>query len=82
LLFRIIDNFGTSGPKAARVSEFHLRGRFNGWKQLKVYAETRKNILEGKDIAHEVVILRDGFTEFQAKYRVGDLFFCYKAYMN
>lgn len=46
--------------------------------QIKVYAETRKNILEGKDIDHEVVILRDGFTEFQAKYRVGDLLFLAK----
>ncbi|KAF4590937.1 hypothetical protein EYR40_009534 [Pleurotus pulmonarius] len=35
----------------------------------KIYEETRKNILEGEDIPHEVVILRDGFTLFQTKFK-------------
>ena len=35
-----------------------------------MYAETRRNILQGDDIDHEIAILRDGFTDFQLKYRV------------
>jgi Cdc25 family phosphatase len=27
-------------------------------------------VLSGKDIPHEVVILRDGFSQFQVKYKV------------
>jgi len=42
-----------SGPKAARV-----------------YAETRDSLeAEGKDKAHEVLILQGGFTDFQAKFK-------------
>ena len=34
------------------------------------YAETRQNILEGNAIPQDIVILRDGFTQFQVKYKV------------
>lgn len=37
---------------------------------LQIYAETRKNVLSGNDIPYEVVILRDGFSQFQVKYKV------------
>ncbi|KAG6891518.1 hypothetical protein C0992_005052 [Termitomyces sp. T32_za158] len=36
---------------------------------LVIYQETRGNVLYGKDIPHEVVVLRDGFTRFQEKYK-------------
>ena len=36
-----------------------------------IYAETRRNILEGNGISRQdIAILRDGFTEFQVKYKV------------
>ncbi|CAA7262915.1 unnamed protein product [Cyclocybe aegerita] len=56
------------GPKAARV----CHPSFVEECQLKyqqTYAETRKNILEGQDINHEVAILRDGFSQFQVKFK-------------
>ena len=36
-----------------------------------IYAERRRNILEGNGISRQdIAILRDGFTEFQVKYKV------------
>jgi len=43
-----------------------------------MYAETRKNILEDKNTDQEIAILRDGFTDFQSKYRVGS-FCCFNS---
>ena len=37
---------------------------------LQIYSETRKNVLSGNDIPHEVLILRDGFSQFQVKHKV------------
>lgn len=37
--------------------------------RLQIYSETRKNVLSN-DILHEVAILRDGFSQFQVKYKV------------
>jgi hypothetical protein len=37
---------------------------------LKMYAETRRNILEENGMRQDIVILRDGFTQFQVKYKV------------
>ncbi|KAF9046086.1 Rhodanese-like domain-containing protein [Panaeolus papilionaceus] len=55
--------------KDVPVVIFHCAlSQVRGPKAARVYAETRRNILD-KDIDHEVVVLRDGFTEFQAKYR-------------
>ncbi|KAG6833452.1 hypothetical protein H0H87_006818 [Tephrocybe sp. NHM501043] len=34
-----------------------------------IYEETRQNVLGGKDIPHEVAVLRDGFSQFQAKFK-------------
>jgi len=49
---------------------FHCAlSQVRGPKAARIYAEARKNILEGKDIPHDVVILRDGFTQFQFKYK-------------
>ncbi|KAG6878512.1 hypothetical protein C0993_005442 [Termitomyces sp. T159_Od127] len=41
----------------------------SGPKAARIYEETRGNVLYGKDIPHEVVVLRDGFTRFQEKYK-------------
>jgi len=38
-----------------------------------VYEETRRNILQGKDIHHEVIVLQGGFSQFQAKYKVSPI---------
>jgi hypothetical protein len=35
-----------------------------------VYSDTRQNILDGNASPQEVVILRDGFSQFQIKYKV------------
>ncbi|KAG6916311.1 hypothetical protein DXG01_007360 [Tephrocybe rancida] len=34
-----------------------------------IYEETRQNVLGGKDIPHEVAVLREGFTRFQEKFK-------------
>ncbi|KAJ3513497.1 hypothetical protein NLJ89_g2915 [Agrocybe chaxingu] len=52
---------------------FHCAlSQVRGPKAARIYAETRKNILEGQDIDHEVAILRDGFSQFQVKFKVDD----------
>ncbi|KAF9525521.1 Rhodanese-like domain-containing protein [Crepidotus variabilis] len=49
---------------------FHCAlSQVRGPKAARIYAETRENVLKGNDISHEVAILRDGFTEFQVKYK-------------
>lgn len=36
-----------------------------------IYAEARDQLEEeGKDISHQVLVLRGGFTEFQTKFKV------------
>ena len=35
-----------------------------------IYAETRRNILEENGMRQDIVILCDGFTQFQVKYKV------------
>ena len=35
-----------------------------------MYAETRRNISEENGMHQDIVILRDGFTQFQVKYKV------------
>lgn len=51
---------------------FHCTlSQIRGPKAARIYEETRKNVLQGTDIPHEVAVLRDGFSQFQAKYRVG-----------
>ncbi|KDR82495.1 hypothetical protein GALMADRAFT_237814 [Galerina marginata CBS 339.88] len=48
---------------------FHCSlSQVRGPKAARVYSETRKNVVD-KDIPHEVVILRDGFSQFQVKYK-------------
>ncbi|KAF8879090.1 Rhodanese-like domain-containing protein [Gymnopilus junonius] len=48
---------------------FHcMLSQARGPKAARIYAETRQNVLEN-DIHHEVAILRDGFSEFQLKYK-------------
>lgn len=49
---------------------FHCTlSQMRGPKAARIYEETRQNILEGKDIPHEVAVLRDGFSQFQAKFK-------------
>ena len=38
-----------------------------------IYEETRRNILQGKDIDHEVIVLQGGFAQFQARYKVSPI---------
>jgi len=48
---------------------FHCSlSQVRGPKAARIYSETRKNVLD-KDIQHEVAILRDGFSQFQVKYK-------------
>ncbi|PPQ85162.1 hypothetical protein CVT25_004169 [Psilocybe cyanescens] len=48
---------------------FHCAlSQVRGPKAARIYSETRKNILSN-DIPHEVAILRDGFSQFQVKYK-------------
>jgi rhodanese-related sulfurtransferase len=61
------------GPKAARVRRIALlRCNLNALvMRLQIYAETRDALqAEGKDKDHEVYVLRGGFGEFQAKFKV------------
>jgi Cdc25 family phosphatase len=49
---------------------FHCAlSQVRGPKAARIYAETRQNILEGNAIPQEIVILRDGFTQFQVKHK-------------
>ncbi|KAF8895657.1 Rhodanese-like domain-containing protein [Infundibulicybe gibba] len=49
---------------------FHCAlSQMRGPKAARIYEETRRNILEENDIPHDVAVLRDGFTQFQAKFR-------------
>ncbi|TFK33008.1 Rhodanese-like domain-containing protein [Crucibulum laeve] len=49
---------------------FHCAlSQVRGPKAARIYEETRRTMLEDKDIHHEVVVLRDGFTQFQTKYK-------------
>lgn len=50
---------------------FHCAlSQVRGPKAARVYAETRDSLeAEGKDKAHEVLILQGGFTDFQAKFK-------------
>ncbi|KAF9568736.1 Rhodanese-like protein [Agrocybe pediades] len=49
---------------------FHCSlSQVRGPKAARIYSETRQNVLDGNDIDHEVVILRDGFSQFQVKYK-------------
>ncbi|KAG6828164.1 hypothetical protein H0H92_008931 [Tricholoma furcatifolium] len=49
---------------------FHCAlSQVRGPKAARIYEETRQNVLDGKDIPHEVVVLRDGFTQFQKKFK-------------
>lgn len=44
-----------------------------------IYSETRDNLqIAGKDQPHDVCILRGGFTEFQAKFRVSKSFLMFE----
>jgi len=54
------------GPKAARVSYTYLP-QFSSSSQ--IYAETRKEIAPDAQ-PQEVYVLREGFSGFQARYRV------------
>ncbi|KAF8964168.1 Rhodanese-like domain-containing protein [Flammula alnicola] len=48
---------------------FHCTlSQVRGPKAARIYSETRHNA-QGKDIKHEVAILRDGFSQFQVKYK-------------
>jgi rhodanese-related sulfurtransferase len=63
------------GPKAARVRGAARGGERGGWAAdgmaWQVYAETRDALQkQGEDGAHEVYVLRGGFGEFQAKFKV------------
>ncbi|KAG6848964.1 hypothetical protein H0H93_012437 [Arthromyces matolae] len=49
---------------------FHCAlSQVRGPKAARIYEETRQNVLYGKDIPHEVAILRDGFTQFQERFK-------------
>ncbi|KAH0586408.1 hypothetical protein H2248_007644 [Termitomyces sp. 'cryptogamus'] len=49
---------------------FHCAlSQVRGPKAARIYEETRRNVLYGKDIPHEVAVLREGFARFQEKYR-------------
>lgn len=50
---------------------FHCAlSQVRGPKAARVYAETRQNMLQEPEQVAEVFILRDGFTQFQAKFKV------------
>ncbi|KIK08020.1 hypothetical protein K443DRAFT_672903 [Laccaria amethystina LaAM-08-1] len=56
--------------KEVPVVIFHCAlSQARGPKAARVYEETRRNILQGKDIDHEVIVLQGGFSQFQAKYK-------------
>jgi len=56
--------------KEVPVVIFHCAlSQARGPKAARIYAETRHNILQGKDIDHEVIVLQGGFSQFQAKYK-------------
>ncbi|KAF8195404.1 Rhodanese-like domain-containing protein [Pholiota molesta] len=49
---------------------FHCSlSQVRGPKAARIYSETRRNILEGQDTPHEIAILRDGFSQFQVKFK-------------
>ncbi|KAF5315085.1 hypothetical protein D9619_007352 [Psilocybe cf. subviscida] len=49
---------------------FHCSlSQVRGPKAARIYSETRKNVLDGTAGPQEVVILRDGFSQFQVKYK-------------
>jgi Cdc25 family phosphatase len=49
---------------------FHCAmSQVRGPKAASIYAETRQNILNGNDMRQDIVILRDGFSQFQVKYK-------------
>ncbi|KAF8158058.1 Rhodanese-like domain-containing protein [Crassisporium funariophilum] len=56
--------------KDVPVVIFHCAlSQVRGPKAARIYAETRRNALGKSDIPHEVIVLRDGFTQFQVKYK-------------
>ncbi|KAF8799027.1 Rhodanese-like protein [Phlegmacium glaucopus] len=56
--------------KEVPIVIFHCAlSQVRGPKAARIYAETRQNILQGNDKRQDIVILRDGFAQFQAKYR-------------
>ncbi|KAF9013190.1 Rhodanese-like domain-containing protein [Cyathus striatus] len=49
---------------------FHCAlSQIRGPKAARIYEETRRTVLEDNDIPHEIVVLRDGFSGFQSKYK-------------
>ncbi len=57
--------------KETKVLVFHCAlSQVRGPKAARVYAETRQNVLKEPEQAAEVYILRDGFTQFQVKFKV------------
>ncbi|KAF5382475.1 hypothetical protein D9615_003021 [Tricholomella constricta] len=49
---------------------FHCAlSQIRGPKAARIYEETRRNLLQDSDIPHEVAVLREGFTHFQAKFK-------------
>ncbi|GLB38233.1 putative rhodanese Homology domain containing protein [Lyophyllum shimeji] len=49
---------------------FHCTlSQIRGPKAARIYEETRRNALQDGDIPHEVAVLRDGFSQFQAKFK-------------
>jgi len=56
--------------KSVPLVIFHCAlSQVRGPKAARIYSETRKNVLFGNDIPHEVAILRDGFSQFQIKFK-------------
>ncbi|KDQ09908.1 hypothetical protein BOTBODRAFT_506596 [Botryobasidium botryosum FD-172 SS1] len=58
---------------------FHcMLSQARGPKSARIYAETSRNLHESEDKpTQEVLILRGGFSEFQAKYKASDIFGLY-----
>jgi len=56
--------------KEVPIVIFHCAlSQARGPKAARIYAETRRNILEGNGISQDIAILRDGFSQFQVKYK-------------
>ncbi|KAL0960720.1 hypothetical protein HGRIS_005746 [Hohenbuehelia grisea] len=63
-----VDNL-VKDTKEVPLIVFHCAlSQQRGPKAARIYEETRRNVVEN-DIPHEVVILRDGFTQFQVKHK-------------
>lgn len=56
--------------KEVPIVIFHCAlSQVRGPKAARIYAEVRQNILHGNEMRQDIVILRDGFTQFQVKYK-------------